>query len=82
MILQRCASYFGTQYVQDRLRAPQQVMTLFSGIECARAAWGCIEAAAWSLWGIRCELKFVCAETCLILNFNNSVFSHVSPPGC
>ena len=60
-VLKRCSELFGEDYVSCALQRQQQVMTMFSGVECARKAWEHISYAALELWGIRCGLIFTCA---------------------
>lgn len=65
VLLERCAAYFGESHVKERLQAKQEVMTMFSGVECARAAWDSIHQAASDLWQIETQVRFICAVPCL-----------------
>ena len=65
VLLQRFATYFGEKYVIERLQQKREVMTMFSGVECARAAWDCIHKAAEQLWQIQTGVRFICGVPCL-----------------
>lgn len=66
-VLRRCAALFGKEFCCLRLQQEQEVMTLFSGIECTRKAWEMVSAAALELWGISTGVRFTCAVAFLRL---------------
>ena len=68
VLLQRFATYFGEKHVIECLQQKREVMTMFSGVECARAAWDSIHRAAEQLWQIQTGLRFVCGVARLGFN--------------
>ena len=66
-LLLRTAMLFGAEYVKEALARKQPCFTMFSGIECCRAAWSFIEKAAYDLWGVKTGLHFKFAATRLRL---------------
>ena len=65
VVLRRCGDLFGYEFCSERLSQKQEIMSMFSGIECARKAWDCIHNAAMELWGVTTGVKFTCAATWL-----------------
>ena len=64
-VLQRAAQVFGHDFCRYRLQQQRDVISLFSGIECAHMAWVMIEQAALDILGVRCGLRFVSMVACL-----------------
>ena len=60
-LLERCSDHFGRDYVMKKLQKPVVCFSLFSGVECARAAWAAIDEALWNLWGIRSGVQWAFA---------------------
>ena len=70
--LRRCVEFFGEEYCCFRLQQEQEIMTMFSGIECARKSWEYIESAAMEILGIKTGVTFTCADT--LLSFRYALF--------
>ena len=65
VVLRRCGDLFGHEFCSERLSQKQEIMSMFSGIECARKAWDFIHNAAMELWGVTTGVKFTCAAAWL-----------------